>query len=62
VLDPSRPARCLLDGLVGAIQVLGALYPTYLDRLVDAYLGATDKTAAEALLVDGDEVIRTAVG
>ena len=31
VLDPSRPARCLLDGLVGAIQALGALYATYLD-------------------------------
>jgi hypothetical protein len=31
VLDPSRPARCLLDGLAGAIQALGALYATYLD-------------------------------
>jgi hypothetical protein len=31
VLDPSRPARCLLDGLVGAIQALGALHATCLD-------------------------------
>jgi hypothetical protein len=31
VLDPSRPARCLLDGLVGAIQALGALYAAYVD-------------------------------
>jgi uncharacterized protein YjaZ len=28
------------------------------NRLVDAYLAATGKTAAEALLVDRDEVIR----
>ncbi len=32
------------------------------NRLVDAYLAATGKTAAEALLVDRDEVIRAAVG
>ncbi len=32
------------------------------NRLVDAYLAATGKTAAEALLVDRDEVIRTALG
>jgi uncharacterized protein YjaZ len=31
------------------------------NRLVDAYLAATGKTAAEALLVDRDEVIRTAL-
>jgi uncharacterized protein YjaZ len=31
------------------------------NRLVDLYLAATGKTAAEALLVDRDEVIRTAL-
>jgi hypothetical protein len=31
VLGPSRPARCLLDGLVGANQALGALYAAYVD-------------------------------
>lgn len=34
-LDPTRPARCLLDGLVGANQALGALYSTYLDPDLD---------------------------
>jgi uncharacterized protein YjaZ len=32
------------------------------NRLVDAYLAATGTTAAEALLVDRDEVIRAAMG
>jgi uncharacterized protein YjaZ len=32
------------------------------NRLVDAYLAARGKSAAEGLLVDRDEVIRTAVG
>jgi uncharacterized protein YjaZ len=32
------------------------------NRLVDAYRSATGKTAVEALLVDRDEVIRTALG
>jgi hypothetical protein len=31
VLDPSRPARCLLDGLVGAIQALAELYAAHVD-------------------------------
>ncbi len=31
VLDPSRPAWCLLDGLVGAIQALAGLYAAYVD-------------------------------
>jgi hypothetical protein len=31
VLDPSRPARCLLDGLVGAIQALAGLYAAHVD-------------------------------
>lgn len=30
-LDPARPARCLLDGLVGGIQAMAALYSTYVD-------------------------------
>jgi hypothetical protein len=29
-LDPARPARCLLDGLVGGIHALAALHVTYL--------------------------------
>jgi len=32
------------------------------NRLVDAYLAATGKTAAEALLADRDEIIRAALG
>ncbi|MEE6282303.1 DUF2268 domain-containing putative Zn-dependent protease [Georgenia sp. MJ170] len=32
------------------------------NRLVDAYLAATGLTAAEALLADRDDVIRTALG
>ncbi|MBZ2195512.1 DUF2268 domain-containing protein [Occultella gossypii] len=32
------------------------------NRLVDAYLAATGKTAAEALLADREDVIRTALG
>jgi hypothetical protein len=36
--------------------------PAVGNRLVDAYLAATGKPAAEALLVDRDEVIRAAVG
>jgi hypothetical protein len=31
VLDPKRPARCLLNGLIGGLQALGALHATYLD-------------------------------
>lgn len=34
-LDPARPARCLLDGLVGGIQALAALHATYLDSDFD---------------------------
>jgi hypothetical protein len=34
-LDPARPARCLLDGLVGGIQALAALHSTYLDPELD---------------------------
>lgn len=34
-LDPARPARCLLDGLVGGIQALAALHATYLDPELD---------------------------
>jgi len=34
-LDPARPARCLLDGLVGGIQTLAALHATYLDPDLD---------------------------
>lgn len=30
-LDPMRPARCLLDGLVGGIQAMAVLYSTCLD-------------------------------
>lgn len=30
-LDPARPARCLLDGLIGGIQAMGTLYATYVD-------------------------------
>lgn len=30
-LDPARPARCLLDGLIGGIQAVAALYATYVD-------------------------------
>lgn len=30
-LDPVRPARCLLDGLVGGIQALAALHATFLE-------------------------------
>ncbi|TQM08998.1 hypothetical protein [Pseudonocardia kunmingensis] len=30
-LDPARPARCLLDGLVGGIQALAALHATHLE-------------------------------
>ncbi|WP_308283393.1 hypothetical protein [Pseudonocardia nigra] len=32
------------------------------NRLVDAYLAKSGRTAAEALLVDRDEVISAAVG
>jgi hypothetical protein len=35
VLDPARPARCLLDGLVGAIQALAALHAVHLDPTRD---------------------------
>jgi hypothetical protein len=35
VLDPTQPARCLLDGLVRGIQSLAALHATYLDPELD---------------------------
>ncbi|GAA5133895.1 hypothetical protein [Pseudonocardia adelaidensis] len=45
VLDPVRPARCLLDGLVRGIQALGALHATYLDPELDPDCDRTEPGA-----------------
>ncbi|WP_143517370.1 hypothetical protein [Pseudonocardia sp. MH-G8] len=55
-LDPARPARCLLDGLVAGIQALAALHATHLECDFDP--GCSEREWTEHARTHFDAAVR----